>query len=283
MKYLPYIILAVLIALGILLYRFVENREDKKNELVLYGNVDIRQVDLGFRVGGRIQTLCVDEGDTVKPGMLLARLDTKPYKDALQQAKGQSASAKAAYENAEILLKRREALVPSQAVSKEDYDDALSTRNVTKANYEAALGALATAQTNLRDAEIFAPTDGWVLTRIREPGSIANAGEAVLTVSIKSPVWVRAYVNEPNLGRIHFGMKGEVFTDTPGGKTYQGHIGFISPVSEFTPKTVETTQLRTDLVYRLRLIVDNPDEGLRQGMPVTVKLHLPNVAHHDQN
>jgi membrane fusion protein YbhG len=270
-KHLTLILLVLLIAAASLAYFFWEETK-RSNQLILYGNVDIRQVDLGFRVGGRIQTLLVDEGDTVKPGMHLASLDPEPYIDALNQAKGQAASAKAAYDNAEILLKRREKLLPTKAVSQEDYDDALSNRNVTKANYEAAIGNLATAKTNLHDTKIFAPTDGWVLTRILEPGAIANAGAAALTVSIKSPLWIRAYVSEGNLGRIYFGMKGEVYTDTPGGKVYHGHIGFISPVSEFTPKTVETTDLRTDLVYRLRLIVDDPDEGLRQGMPVTVKL-----------
>lgn len=274
-KFLPYIVLGIL-ALFVLLYALLAERVNN-NELVLYGNVDIRQVDLGFRVGGRIESLLVDEGDVVTPGMLLASLDPKPYLDALAQAKGQEASAKASYENAQILFERRKELLPSNAVSQEDYDDALSNQNVTKANLEAAGGNKDTAQTNLNDTQIFAPTDGWVLTRIREPGSIANAGEPVFTVSVKSPVWVRAYVNEPNLGRIHFGMKGDVSTDA-GGKIYHGHIGFISPVSEFTPKTVETTELRTDLVYRLRLIIDDPDEGLRQGMPVTVKLHV-----HDQN
>lgn len=269
-KNVPIILLLLLIAAIAAAYFFWEEQK-RSNDLILFGNVDIRQVDLGFRVGGRIQELLVDEGDIVTKGMFLAALDAKPYIDAVAQAKGQAASTKYAFENAQILLKRREGLLPSNSISQEDYDDALSSRNVSKANYEAALGALATAETNLRDTKIYAPTDGWVLTRIREPGSIANAGQPALTVSVKSPVWVRAYVNEGNLGRISFGMKGEVFTDTPNGKTYQGHIGFISPVSEFTPKTVETTELRTDLVYRLRLIIDNPDEGLRQGMPVTVK------------
>jgi HlyD family secretion protein len=73
-------------------------------------------------------------------------------------------------------------------------------------------------------------------------------------------------------------MPAEIYTDTPGGKIYIGYVGFISPVSEFTPKTVETTQLRTDLVYRIRVYAENPDLGLRQGMPVTLKLALPEQA-----
>jgi HlyD family secretion protein len=81
---------------------------------------------------------------------------------------------------------------------------------------------------------------------------------------------VRAYVDEPDLGRVHPGMIATVATDTGNAKTYRGRVGFISPVAEFTPKSVETPELRTDLVYRLRVIVDEPDDGLRQGMPVTV-------------
>jgi HlyD family secretion protein len=83
---------------------------------------------------------------------------------------------------------------------------------------------------------------------------------------------VRAYVNEPDLGHIHPGMKVEVYTDSRPSQPYQGQIGYTSPRAEFTPKNVETTELRTSLIYRVRVIVENPDEGLRQGMPVTVKV-----------
>jgi HlyD family secretion protein len=83
-------------------------------------------------------------------------------------------------------------------------------------------------------------------------------------------VWVRTYVDEPDLGQVYPGQKATVRTDSGG--VYKGQVGFISPQAEFTPKTVETTELRTDLVYRLRVIVADPDEGLRQGMPVTVIL-----------
>jgi len=111
-----------------------------------------------------------------------------------------------------------------------------------------------------------------VLTRIKEPGSTVKMADPVYTFSVISPVWVRAYVNEPQLGLVTFGMEAEIFTDTKSGKTYKGKVGFISPVAEFTPKTVQTLDLRTDLVYRLRIYVDDPDELLKQGMPVTVKL-----------
>lgn len=132
---------------------------------------------------------------------------------------------------------------------------------------EAENAALAQAERRLADADLNAPNEGVVLTRVREPGSIVGAGETVYAVTITSPVWVRTYVSEPDLGRIRPGMSVEVQTDA--GKIYQGQIGFISPVAEFTPKSVETKELRTSLVYRLRIVVEGDTAGLLQGMPVT--------------
>ena len=128
------------------------------------------------------------------------------------------------------------------------------------------------ARTSLADAELRAPSDGIVLSRVREPGAIVSPSDIVYVLSLTGRVWVRAYVAEPDLGRIHPGMIVEVTTDTAPDKPYKGRIGFISPVAEFTPKSVETPDLRTDLVYRLRVIIDQPDTGLRQGMPVTIRL-----------
>jgi HlyD family secretion protein len=91
----------------------------------------------------------------------------------------------------------------------------------------------------------------------------------VFVLTIDRPMRVRAYVGEEDLGRIAPGMAVLVSTDgNP--KTYHGTIGFVSPAAEFTPKTVQTQELRTQLVYRLRVIVSDPDERLRQGQPVTV-------------
>ena len=126
----------------------------------------------------------------------------------------------------------------------------------------------------LKDSELFAPNDGVILTRAQEEGAILPAGVTVLTLTLRSPVWVRTYVNERDLGLVRENMAAEVYTDSDPGHPYTASVGFISPTAEFTPKTVETRQLRTDLVYNLRVIVENPDGGLRQGMPVSVALKL---------
>lgn len=243
------------------------------NEMVLYGNVDVRLVDIGFRVPGQVDKLYFEEGDVVKAGTLLTNLDKSPYNSQVTQASANIEAIKANLINADLLLKRREMLLSSKGVSQEDVDNAKANKNALQANLAAAEAALSIAKDNLKYTDAFAPTDGTILTRVREPGSVVRESDPIYTLSITSPVWIRAFVTEPQLGNIYYGMPVDIYTDTAGAKVYSGKIGFISPVAEFTPKTVETTQLRTDLVYRLRIYADNPDKVLKQGMPVTVRLH----------
>ncbi len=268
----PLLLLSFIFLVVALIYLWLKSHNGEKNLLVLYGNVDVRQADLGFRVGGRLDALYFEEGDLVKKEQKMALLDQAPYIDLVNQAKASVMAAKVNFNNAKTLLERRLDLVKDGSISKEDLDNAQSSHDALEAKLAEAEAALALAETNLKDTVIYAPTDGTILTRIREPGTIVKEGDPVLSLSILSPVWVRAFIAEPGLGMIYPGMKADIYTDTPDGKVYHGHVGFISPTAEFTPKTVETTDLRTDLVYRLRIIADNPDKGLKQGMPVTVKL-----------
>jgi HlyD family secretion protein len=298
----------------------------EENQLVLQGNIDVRQVNLAFKVDGRIETLAVDEGDVVKPGRVLATLDKRYFYDDLrlararrgnmaanlarlehgsrpeeiEQARAQLKQQQANLSLARANLKRAEQLVGIGGISKEDVDQRKAAIEVGEANVKYAQEALRLAEIGprqedidaaraqlhqeeaavtqserrLADSDLIAPNAGTILTRAREKGAIVQAGETVFTLTLTSPVWVRTYVNERDLGRIRPGMLAEVRTDSAPGKAYRARIGFISPTAEFTPKTVETRELRTDLVYRLRVIVENPDGGLRQGMPVTVTLDL---------
>lgn len=272
-KLIAAIFVAALIAIAIWAYH---NYEEKKhsNDIVLYGNVDVRQVDLGFRVSGRVISMPFQEGDFVQPGILMGELDKQPYTDQLNQSLANVQAIKTNLAYAEKVYQRRKALLDSNdgSVSVEDFENTQSTYEALIANLKQAEAALGVAQTNLNDTQVFAPAEGVILTRIREPGSVVLESVPIYTLSLTSPVWIRAFIPEPLLGVVHPGMKAEIYTDIHGGKVYHGHIGFISPVAEFTPKTVETTQLRTDLVFRLRIIADNPDHQLLQGMPVTVKL-----------
>jgi HlyD family secretion protein len=265
------LIIVLLIVLGVVLY-YIFRPKPNPNELVLYGNVDVREVEVGFRVSGRVGELYYEEGDFVPKGSLMAVLEKNPYDSDVSQAMANVESVRANFENAEILLNRRLRLIGSGGVSQEDVDNAQANRNVLAASLLATKAALAVSMDNLAYTEVYCPTDGIILTRVREPGTVVNPSDPVYTLSVCSPIWIRAFVDETNLGKIAYGMSADIHTDA--GKVYKGKIGFISPVAEFTPKTVETTQLRTDLVYRLRVYADNADRYLKQGMPVTVKLHI---------
>jgi HlyD family secretion protein len=325
--------LVLIITLGVIVLLIVLyfamwywNQNNHKKQLVLYGNVDIRQVDLGFRVSGRIEKMLFEEGDEVKVGDIIATLDKAPYEADLATAKAQFSQAKANYakllhgsrpqeieesranvqerqaifENANIIFKRQSEQIKVGATSQQAYDDAFAQKNEAealltnakealslaeegfrqedidagRAAMEAAKAQVESAKLNLEDTNIFSPSNGIIMTRVREPGAIIAPLSVVYTLSLYHPIWVRAYVSEIDLGRIKPGMEALVTTDTHPNKPFIGQIGFISPQAEFTPKTVETTELRTDLVYRLRIIVDDPKNELRQGMPVTVKMRI---------
>lgn len=251
-------------------YIYKKNTNSENVPLVLYGNVDIRDVSLGFRVFGRIDKLNFDEGDRVKKGDVLALLDKKPFEDDVAVKKAQVSELEILIANAQSVFERKKTLIDTGGVSQNDYDAALTQLKQLKAKLVSTQAQLEQSITKESDTSLAAPSDGVVLTRVKERGSIVGEGVAVYTMALDNPVWVRAYVNEKNLGHVHVGQKATVTTDS-GGK-YVATVGFISPQAEFTPKNVETTELRTDLVYRVRVIADKPDSGLRQGMPVTVVL-----------
>jgi HlyD family secretion protein len=265
------ILLNIIIVVVILAFIFMRPAK-KPDHLTLYGNVDVRLVDIGFRVPGRVNQLFFEEGDVVKTGQLLAVLDQTPYNSQVEEAAANVEAILVNVKNSEILLRRRKELIGVGGVSQEDLDNTQANFEQLAANLMQAEAALEVQKDNLAYTEARAPTDGIILTRIREPGTVVNASNPVCTVSVKSPVWIRAFVEEPDLGDIYYGMPAEIYTDTKDGPVYKGTVGFISPMAEFTPKTVQTTALRTDLVYRLRIYADNPDWRLKQGMPVTVKL-----------
>ncbi|MDR3154966.1 MAG: efflux RND transporter periplasmic adaptor subunit [Deltaproteobacteria bacterium] len=264
------ILFLVLIAGAAYYFGYSNKGEESAGALVLYGNVEPREVTLSFRVPGRIAFMIPEEGDRLEKGALAASLEKTPYENQLRVGETQIKEIEAKLANAEKNFQRLASLLRRASAPQSDYDDALALRDELKAALETGKAQLAVARTSLDDADLFAPSGGTVSVRVREPGEMVAAGDAVYVLSLDSPVWVRAYVDEPDLGRIRPGMEASVRTDSGG--SFRGRIGFISPSAEFTPKSVETPALRTSLVYRLRIFVAEPADGLRHGMPVTVEV-----------
>jgi HlyD family secretion protein len=301
-----------------------------RTELVLYGNIDLRQVELAFNGSERVAAVLAVEGDRVTRGQVLARLDTgrlgpqaaqaaaevaaqqqvvdklhngsRP--EEIDQAKANVAAAMADAADTRAKYDRLQVLTQSsqgRALSRQDLDDAKSAADAAAARLavsqqalrleqigprkediaqgEAQLKAdraqLALLQSELNDAVLTAPLNATVRSRLMEPGEMASPQKPAFSLAITDPKWVRAYVTETDLGDVHPGMKASVTADAFPHRIFAGWVGFISPVAEFTPKTVQTTDLRTSLVYEIRVFVTDPNDDLRLGMPTTVHLPLP--------
>jgi HlyD family secretion protein len=143
-----------------------------------------------------------------------------------------------------------------------------------EARFHANEAQLALLKQYLADARLISPCDAVVRSRVMEPGEMASPQRPVLSLAQMDPKWVRAYLSEPDLGRVHYGMAASVSVDSFPEKRFEGWVGFISPVAEFTPKSVETDELRTSLVYEVRVFVKDPSDDLRLGMPATVRVAL---------
>jgi HlyD family secretion protein len=309
---------------------WLTRRHQTAQELTLYGNVDLRQVELAFNNSERIADVLVQEGDHVWQGQVLARLDTRRLEPQVAQAEAQAAaqrqiverlrhgsrpeeiaqaranleSAKAdavnarrQYERLKPLLERS---VGGGAVSQQDVDNAKAAWDMAEAKLvvtqkalalivagprpeevaeaaarlQAAEAQLALLQQQLADAQLVAPVNGIVRTRLMEPGEMASPQKPVFSLAVTDPKWIRAYVSEPDLGKVSPGMAASVAVDSFPERRFEGWVGFISPVAEFTPKAVQTQELRTSLVYEVRVFVKDPGDALRLGMPATVYLQL---------
>ena len=320
------VVLCVLVALA----WWLLTARKPSDTLTLYGNIDLRQVELAFNDADRIASVDAQEGDRLAKGQVVARLDVSRLGPELAQAEAVTAAQRAVVAklhagnrpqeiaeakaeldaaeadavNARALYQRASSLwraaAGQAAVSRQDVDNAKSAMDAADAKTEAqrkayelaAIGFrqedIAQADAQLRadeaqlallrqeyaDATLVAPVAGVVRARLMEPGEMASPQRPVFTIAETDPKWVRTYVSETDLVRVHPGMAAKVTADGLPNRPFKGWVGFISSVAEFTPKTVETPELRTSLVYEVRVFVTDPRDELRLGMPATVTLKL---------
>ena len=329
-KFFAIILLAAVIGGAFFYFNHEEKvQAERANELRLSGNVDVREVTLAFRQSDRVAEILVEEGDAVKSGQLLARLDNRELKLTIEKARSQIqvqeaillklkngtrpedlAQAQAKVEAAQAILHDAEQHYNRIQKVYDDTDgsaitrDELTTARLNFQNKSAQLEearqaynlleagtryediAEAEAQLKtLRDElarqefllsqyELTAPTDGVIRSRLLEVGDMASSSVPIFKISLNDKKWIRAYVNETDLGKVFEGQAAQVFIDSFPNEAINGQIGYISSTAEFTPKTVQTDELRTSLVYEVRVYVSDPKNILRLGMPATVEIDL---------
>jgi len=231
---------------------------------------------------------------------MVARLEAGSRPEEIAQSRAEAAAASAEAESARATYERQRKMLEQHVTSPETAEVArAAARSATartkaaqaalalllagprqediaqaKAELEARRAALALVRERLGDTVLYAPADGVVRDRLLEPGDIASPQTPVFTLAMTDPVWVRAWLPEPALGKVAPGMTADIQTDSYPDRSYAGWVGYISPTAEFTPKNVESPELRTRLVYQMRVFATNPAGELRLGMPVTVIIPL---------
>lgn len=268
--------------------------------------IALRQAQGDVAVAQEAITTAEGNENAARASLQLLRAGYRP--EEIEKARAELAAQEAVLVNAQQEFKRQQGLLNNRAVSQQAFDDAQKTLDtqtqvvaahraalsMLKAGYrqeeieraeaqlQAATSAVAEARArhaaalvreeqaelNLADTRLTAPSDGIVTTRIAEPGSMLQVGAPVLSISLRSPIRVRAYVDEIHLDAVKLGMSVNVRTD--GGTECHGTVTYISPQAEFTPKTVQTADIRTTLVYRILVTLDPGAEHLNAGAPVTV-------------
>ena len=295
--------------------------------LVVSGNIEVTDAQLGFKVPGRVAARLVSEGERVKDGQLVARLDDAEQRAQLSLRRAELAGAEAALaeleagsrpqeiaaveatlrsteaerDRARLDFARQQELRVKEAIDERDLEASQAQLKIAearaaeagerlklvkegpraediaqgRARVEQARAAVALAETQLDNTRLASPLTGVVLSHNIEPGEYVSPGTPVVTVAELARVWVRAYVNQTDLGRIRLGQKVAVRTDTFPDKTYEGTVGFIASESEFTPKTVQTVKERVKLVFRVKVDLANPNDELKPGMPADVTFPAP--------
>jgi len=273
------------------------------------GRIAEMRVQEGARVGkgellarldtDRLQALvAAAEAQVEVQQAILARLLAGNRPEDIRKARADLAAAEAQATDAEATARRLQTLSEQDLASREQADNAAAAAKAARERVKAASqllrlavkgprqedidaaraqlkanqAQLALARKELDDASLTAPVDGIIRNRILEPGDMASPQRPLYTLAITDPLWVRAYVPETDLGRIQPGMRAEVTTDSFPGKRYKAWVGYISPTAEFTPQSVQTEEMRTQLVYQLHVYVCNPAGELRLGMPATVEI-----------
>jgi HlyD family secretion protein len=359
------------------------------NTLSVSGNLELTQVDISFKVPGKLIQLNVDEGAYIKKGMVIARIDRDQVESQrsrdeasllnsqsqfeqmetsvqwqrhslesdialrtaelrasqarlaalvagsrpqeIQESRAAMADAKAQHDQAQADWDRAQGLFKDDDISKQQYDQyrmrldstaavlrqaderlALVVEGPRKEDIEAARADVVRAEaalqasqanqfelkrreqdvlahradvsraraqvaitdTQINDTVVTAPIDGVVLVKSAEVGEVLAAGTTVVTIGDIDHPWLRAYINETDLGRVKYGGPATLTTDSFPGKSYPGRISFISSDAEFTPKQIQTHEERVKLVYRIKIDVDNRGHDLKSNMPVDAEIQV---------
>lgn len=239
----------------------------KKNLIKVSGNIEGNDVRISFRVKGQITELFADEGTVLKAGQLVATLNTDELSKVKSEAEAALKEAEYQYKLASIDYVRAENLYQAGSISAQKRDNAKTNFDSLRSQVDKLKASLELAATRLGFANLESPLNGYILIKSSEAGEVVQEGAPVFTAIDLNDIWLEAYINETDLGRVKLNQPAYLITDTYPGKKYKGYVSFISSKAEFTPKFIQTTEERVKLVYRIKIKADNSSLDLKPGMP----------------
>jgi HlyD family secretion protein len=257
----------ILIACGIAAAYLWKTHNHNRGLIKVSGNIEGDDVRLSFRVQGQIIELLTDEGKVVKIGDTVARLNTDELISIRDNAEGSLRALEHQYALDKLDYERAENLFKAGAIPMQQRDAAKTLAEADKANIQALSASFELAKTRLGFAELVSPLNGFVLVKSALTGEVVQIGAPVFTVVDLNSLWVTAYISETDLGRVKLNQEAYVVADTYPGKRYKAWVSFVSSEAEFTPKTIQTTEERVKLVYRIKVRVNNSSLELKPGMP----------------
>lgn len=383
------VIVLILAATGAYFYFSSGTTRNANNRIAVSGNIELTEVNIAFKTAGRLLERAVDEGDAVKKGQLIARLDrdqllaqrdreaaglqsanaqlaqaetalawqkenlaadveqrkadlgsyqarllelkngSRPQE--IQEVKAAVESAQAEFDRAKRDWDRAQTLYKDDDISTAQYDqyrsrwegaDAMLKQakerqslvlagpraeqiEAASAQADRARASVKMAETNtleikrreqelsfrraeiarakanlaliesqLADTVAVSPVDGVVLVKAADVGEVLAAGTTIVTIGDIDHPWLRAYINQTDLGRVKLGTKAKITTDSYHDKNYEGRVSFIASEAEFTPKQIQTQEERVKLVYRIKIDLDNPRHELKSNMPADAVISL---------
>jgi HlyD family secretion protein len=262
------------------LLAILEDADYKQKVAIGEASVRVRESSLALTLAGTRQ----QELKALQQTMIDAQADLEEKKidnDRAQRLFAKDEISAQDRDHAATALKRAEAIFKAaeQRVNQAIEGSRKEEITVAQANLKEASANLGLSRVNLDYTKLYAPSSGVVTVRQAELGEVVAPGTPVVTLADLDHIWLRAYIAETDLGRIRWGQDATITTDTYPGKQYHGRISFIASNAEFTPKSVQTSQERVTLVYRIKIDIENPNRELKPGMPADAHIALGATQH----
>jgi HlyD family secretion protein len=287
-------------AIGILLLAFVSCSKKEKEQITGSGNMEATEVLISAKTAGQVLKLFVEEGSEVQEGQVIAIIDTEKVFLQKQQllagldelrlnirnAQRVASLANDNLINAKKKYERIKALLAESSATQQQYDDVETALKAAETQHENArtsllaldakeaqlLAQLELIQSQLRDACIKSPLAGMILEKYVEPGETIRLGGPMVNIADVKKLWIKIYLSEAELGKLKIGGGADLKITSFAERSFPGKISWISSKAEFTPKNVQTKEARADLVYAIKVNIENPEGILKIGMPADITL-----------